>query len=283
MLPGPVRGSNSGEPQWLGRPALPISPFWARLSLVSFLAISSGVAANLLYFQETGGIEPERTATKSNRSGVDSDQLTALAIEATRPKAALPAATGKAPRARGEALVEPAAHRVGRFAPTSDQFAKIALPGADPVESRRATIRSIQAELAKRGYEPGAADGTVRLVTRAAVMAYEHDQGLPISAEPSPELLAHLRHGTSAPGAAIGLDGTPAPRGGEAEAVIRSVQQSLHALGYFASPPDGQSSEETIRAIREFEMDGGLVPTGRISGQLVARIGKQVAAQQARR
>lgn len=259
---------------------MPISPFWARVSLASFLAIAGGVAANLLHFQTTGSVSGERVLTTSERKGVDAEGLRALLQETARGPA-LPAA--RAARARSEAVVEPAAHRVGRFAPSSDQISKMSLPGADPAEARRARVKSIQSELAKRGYEPGVADGTVRLVTRAAVMAYEHDQGLPISADPSPELLAHLRHGTSAPGAAIGLDGTPTPGGGEAEGVVRSVQQSLHALGYFASQPDGQASEETIRAIREFEMDGGLVPTGRISGQLVARISRQVAAQPARR
>jgi peptidoglycan hydrolase-like protein with peptidoglycan-binding domain len=109
-------------------------------------------------------------------------------------------------------------------------------------------------------------------------MAYEHDQGLPLTAEPSPEVLAHLRHGTSAPGAAIGLQpGAPQPAS-HAEQVIRSVQLALGQLGYLAAAPDGFVSEQTIRAIREFEMDSGLVPTGRISGPLVARLTKRTVA-----
>ena len=88
----------------------------------------------------------------------------------------------------------------------------------------------MQQELGRRGYQPGVADGTPGLVTRAAVMAYEHDQGLPLTADPSPEVLAHLRHGTSAPGAAIGLEANAPRTTGSADQVIRAVQQAAEEV-----------------------------------------------------
>ena len=54
---------------------------------------------------------------------------------------------------------------------------------APPSSETPETIRAIQRELQARGYEAGAADGVPRLVTRAAIMAYEHDNGLPLSTD----------------------------------------------------------------------------------------------------
>jgi len=269
---------------------VPLSPFTARLSLAAFLAIATGVGTNLLYMQPPQDHVAERSArTQRARAESDAERLRRLALDATTEPAA---AAARAPQARAAAPAPPragrrtqepqsagAAHRIGSFAPSSGMLAPAALPGADPGEARRATIRSIQAELARRGYEPGPADGQPGLVTRAAVLAYEHDQGLPLTAEPSPEVLAHLRHGTSAPGAAIGLDGDAAHPAQHAEQVIRAVQQALGQLGYLTARPDGLANEETVRAIREFEMDVGLVPSGRISGPLVARLNREAAAR----
>ena len=51
------------------------------------------------------------------------------------------------------------------------------------------TIRAIQRELRQRGYGAWSSDGVMRPVTRAAIMAYEHDQGLPLTGEASEALL----------------------------------------------------------------------------------------------
>lgn len=271
---------------------MPLSPFRARLALIAFLGISGAVAGNIFAMQGPRGQAAQVSAhTDRARIAMDAARLDRLAIDAsggreqtgsrppakpepkrgrpTDPKSAeAKAADMKAGDAKG------LSQRVGSFAPSSGQFSLIALPGADPTEARRATIRAIQGELGRRGYEPGVADGAPGLVTRAAVLAYEYDQGLPLTADPSPEVLAHLRHGTSAPGAAIGIEAGAIPQTGHAEAVIRSVQQSLGALGYLAVSADGIATDETVRAIREFEMDAGLVPSGRISGPLIARLAR---------
>ena len=275
---------------------MPLSPFAARLALAAFLAIGAGIATNLLALQR-----PDEQASDSRARGqrprpaLDGEHLGRLALDAisgresagpqTRaPTQPQPQPTPRATRGRPterEAL-DSRSHRIGSFAPSSGQLSLAALPGADPAEARRATIKGIQVELARRGYEPGPADGAPGLVTRAAVMAYEHDQGLPLTADPSPEVLAHLRHGTSAPGAAIGLDASAPRTTGSADQVIRSVQQSLGHLGYLGTAPDGLATDDTVRAIREFEMDSGLVPSGRISGPLVARLAKQTGAPHTR-
>jgi peptidoglycan hydrolase-like protein with peptidoglycan-binding domain len=279
--PGLVRPTRRLVHRRAREASVPLSPFSARLALAAFLTIAACIGSNLLLFQssEDRGLADRLTFLRPRpRPLTDAEKLERLAMRAVgsgEASDAEPLSRGAGVSAERDTAVR--TQRIGSFAPSAGKLALSALPGADPGEVKRATIRSVQLELAKRGYEPGPADGAPGLVTRAAVMAYEHDQGLPLTADPSPEVLAHLRHGTSAPGAAIGLDATAPRSNGSAEQVIRAVQQSLAQLGYLASPPDGFASDETLRAIREFEMDSGLVPSGRISGPLVARLTRQLA------
>jgi peptidoglycan hydrolase-like protein with peptidoglycan-binding domain len=249
--------------------------------LAAFLAIGIGIGTNLLVLQ--GNRLPSADARLQNMDAFpisDAEKLRRLTIEAlggreTAPPPPVPPV--RAQRRSSGREPDASTHRVGSFAPSSGRLALTAMPGADPGEARRATIRAVQTELARRGYEPGPADGAAGMVTRAAVMAYEHDQGLPLTADPSPEVLAHLRHGTSAPGAAIGLEADALRTTGQAELVIRTVQQSLSHLGYLAATPDGLATDDTVRAIREFEMDIGLIPSGRISGPLLGHLSRKAA------
>jgi peptidoglycan hydrolase-like protein with peptidoglycan-binding domain len=131
-------------------------------------------------------------------------------------------------------------------------------------------VRAVQRELKAKGYETGAVDGVAGLVTRGAIMAYESDSGLPLTAEPRQALLQHLVLGS----ADIGASGTgdAAPPGPEAEAVIRAVQRAFRQLGYMTTLPDGRLNDATRRAIRKFEADRKLKQTGRISGELLAKL-----------
>jgi peptidoglycan hydrolase-like protein with peptidoglycan-binding domain len=130
-------------------------------------------------------------------------------------------------------------------------------------------VKAIQRELGSRGYETGTPDGMPGLVTRASIMAYETDNNLPLTGRASEELLQAVLLGTERRAAAPST--LPGP---EAEQVIRTVQQSLQRLGYASGPVDGRLGEVTVRTIREFESDQGLPVTGRISGQLVARLAR---------
>lgn len=137
--------------------------------------------------------------------------------------------------------------------------------------SAKDVTRAIQRELKDRGYDTGTADGQPGLMTRAAIMAFEHDRDLPLTAEPTPQLLK-----------AILLGGPPAAtrsRAGQEQSVqatqvVRTVQQSLVTLGYVPGKVDGRLGDDTVRAIREFEVDQGMPETGRVSGQLVARLSR---------
>lgn len=140
-----------------------------------------------------------------------------------------------------------------------------------PVTTDRSDlVRAVQRELKAKGYETGAVDGVAGLVTRGAIMAYESDQELPLTGEPHQGLLQHLVLG-SADFSGGDARATAAP-GPEAEAVIRAVQRAFRQLGYMTTLPDGRLNDQTRRAIRKFERDRKLKETGRISGELLARL-----------
>jgi len=131
-------------------------------------------------------------------------------------------------------------------------------------------IRAIQRELKAKGYEAGAIDGVTGLVTRGAIMAFESDNAMPLTGEPREALLQALVLGSAHVGAS-GAESGEAP-GPEAVRVIAAVQRALSHLGYLRSAPDGRLNDETRRAIRRFEADRKLGETGRVSGELIAKL-----------
>jgi peptidoglycan hydrolase-like protein with peptidoglycan-binding domain len=172
---------------------------------------------------------------------------------------------------------------VRRFARLKPDAAKAdaagdTLPDAPEAEGDPETIRAVQRELTARNYGPLVPDGVPGLVTRAAIMAFEHDNRLPLTGEATEKLLARILLGASG-----GQTGNTEPAAGrvrssQAEIVMRTVQSSLVALGYQVGRVDGRTGEDTERAIREFELDEGLKPTGRVSAEVFSRLGRVVAS-----
>jgi peptidoglycan hydrolase-like protein with peptidoglycan-binding domain len=138
-------------------------------------------------------------------------------------------------------------------------------------------VSAIQRELAARDYDLGTPDGVATSATRAAIMAWEHDNKLPLTGEPTSAALKAIILGvdhTTAVQIASELRAAPKERAPRTEHLIRSVQQSLVGLGYNLGRATGHLNEDTIRAIREFEQDQALPATGRISSTLVNRLGE---------
>jgi peptidoglycan hydrolase-like protein with peptidoglycan-binding domain len=240
-----------------------VRPRRTRIIVALFAVLSAGLAANLLLFQsgKAGGAaqraDSERSrrlalvATGEARSGAGGESQPVI------PAAAPQSAPAASPPARAPAKPAKAAEKPAESAP------------ADPA----GVIRAIQRELHNRGYEVGSQDGQPGLLTRAAVMAFEFDHGMGLTAEPSEAFLKGMIFGAAGrPGA-----GGPKPRTPQAEQIIRTVQQMLSAQHYNAGKADGTLGEETRRAIREFEADQKLPETGRVSGALLARLAQQAA------
>jgi peptidoglycan hydrolase-like protein with peptidoglycan-binding domain len=269
-----------------------MTPRRTRIVLGAFLALAAGVAVNALHFQSgpattaAGKLAAEKAAQKAAM-----ERLRRLAADAAPPGERVrvfPPATSltardraaEAPEKRAEArpqylaIAPPeAAIRLARLKP--DAATPDTLPDAPDAEGHPETVRAVQRELHTRGYGPLTVDGVPGLLTRAAVMAFEHDAKAPLTGEATEALLKRLLLGPTGDRAVE--PGAGKVRSAQAEIVVRTVQQSLAALGYQSGKVDGRVGDETERAIREFEMDHGLEPSGRISAPLFARLAKAVA------
>ena len=95
-------------------------------------------------------------------------------------------------------------------------------------------IRAVQRELGMRGYKPGIPSGVVTAATRSAIMAFQHDHGLPLTGEPSEALLKAIVFEHSgvvrAPGNSAGTEQ------GKREAPIMTAAIKPHFSTSRASP-----------------------------------------------
>jgi peptidoglycan hydrolase-like protein with peptidoglycan-binding domain len=222
-----------------------MTPRQARIALSTFVLLAAGVAYNALYLQS------DAASTK-------------LAGQAARPAPPSPRTTAQ-PSARTRAAQ--GTKRTAQLKPDSANAND--MPEDLPGEAGADTVRAIQRELNQRGFGPLASDGSMRLVTRAAIMSYEHDNRLPYTAQATEGLLTRLVLGASAINPPTGAGEVQSPH---AEATIKQVQRMLAAGGYRPGPTDGRLGVETVAAIRAFEQDQGLAPKGRISADVVVRL-----------
>ncbi len=227
-------------------------PGRVKLQFAAFVLLSGGLAANLLLPQPLLREESAARAAPPGDTWLADAQLPGFGDTGSITRADTPPPTGKTNSQNViEAFTKP--------------DAKAALP-ADATELTRA----VQRELQIRGYETGGADGTLRLMTRAAIMGFEYDHALPMTGKPSQRLLKAILLGAARAARPIGSNG----QSSEAADLIRSVQTSLIKAGYRPGPATGKLSPETMRAIRAFEADQALPETGRISGPLVSRLAR---------
>jgi peptidoglycan hydrolase-like protein with peptidoglycan-binding domain len=245
-----------------------MTPGQARIALLSFLLVTTGVAVNALFLQSRPAIATKAPTARTTASPpADRGRRSSEATRADRSKPA-----------PSEAAAKEQTLRIARFAPDTAMLdAPLSVPQA---EAGIETVRAIQRELKARGYGPLAGDGVMGIATRAGIMAFEHDHGLGLTGEASEELLKRILLG--APPDTVPA-GAAKIRSVQAEQVIRAVQQRLAALGYRIARADGWLGEDTVKAIREFEMDKGLVPKGRISAELMARLGETAERKPASR
>ncbi len=230
------------------------APF-SKLAMTLFGLLSAGVALNMTVMQ------PAHRQDALAHDGVWGAVKETAALAA--PEIDAPGAV-TAPTSDG-AAVGPVAGGSDPITPGIVQRVVVSPPGGDP----RQVTREIQSALAAKGYETGGQDGIAGPVTQAAILAYEIDNALPLTAEPSDALLNLIKEGRRGPATNAAL----AP-GAKAEALIRTVQTSLTKLGYNAGRADGRLGEATIAAIRAFEKQQAMPDTGRISGDLVSRLSR---------
>ena len=241
-----------------------MTPGQARVALGTFLLVSAGVTVNALFLQSD--------AVSAGRAGRMSGPPGLAGRGAVLPEAAPPRASERSSRAEQGLRIARFAAEPGSIDPTA--------AGAGEVTDAE-TVRAVQRELKLHGYGPVPVNGTMGLATRAAIMAFEHDHGMALSAEASERLLKRIVLGAAEPADVTRVADLDASA--RAAEVIRSVQQWLAALGYQPGQTDGRLGEETVTAIREFEVDKGMVPRGRISAELVGRLNEATTAKSSQR
>ena len=251
-----------------------------RASLCAFILLSGSIVINAFFMQSS----PEaiaRAKAKAAREAAKAElqrarRLSVDVIDRKRARRRLEKRRSQASRRKVARIETNPAMAIKRAAKPRSKMSG----GAADTQGRKVAygtsaeyVRAIQRELKARDYEPGLVDGIPGLVTRAAIMAFEYDHNMQLTGEPSEALLRRIILGASYAGHS-GAARLPAGVKPHSEQVTRTVQQSLLAMGYQPGAADGVVGEDTSRAIREFEMDHGLVPTGRVSGHLVAQLAR---------
>jgi peptidoglycan hydrolase-like protein with peptidoglycan-binding domain len=256
----------------------------ARIAGCAVVLLAGGVVANVAYLQDgqrerrrpvipVGVHVPlpsEKTSSDVRRpSGPVTLSLASL-LETSQADemSALPAAQ-PAPQA------PIAASRLSGIGQAIEQVTAPAQPAAQlqpqSADQGRDLVRDTQVALAALGYEPGPADGEIGLMTRAAILAFEFDHGLPATAEVGPATLSALKAPTRR---ATGFSRQAPSRA--ATGVIRAVQQHLIATGHLTGGANGQLDARTVTAIRSFESTSDLRPSGRVSAPLMARLQRAI-------
>jgi peptidoglycan hydrolase-like protein with peptidoglycan-binding domain len=235
-----------------------------RIGLFTFAALSLAVSCNLFLMQgrrvnnsvETAAIlKPDAQPPRASASGPDA----AVKLEPSTPA--------------NSVIVSPPQ-------PATRPLPVAVAPPASSV-SRMDMVRSIQRGLAGQGYEPGTADGLMGLMTHAAIMAYEADNGLALTAEPSEDLMRRVEQGPRP--VAAQRKGPPEVKTLEAATLIRNVGTWLAAIGYPVAKTETSMSAALVRAIRDYEASQKMPETGRISAPLVARLSRAGQARAAAR
>lgn len=226
-----------------------MSPRGFKLGLALFVAMS-GLFAAKLSMTGPGGL---RTPWRSL------DTTASLGHGSTRG----PALAAPAPRSETKSSAAPAPEEA-ELAKAAESAAHTAPPLS---ETDKALVSAIRLELKTRGYAAGSSSGGLDLETRAAIIAFEADNDMRLTAEASQTLLHRLLLGAT--GAEANSGSPPAPR---AEEVIRTLQADLKRAGHPDLKTDGQMSRETVETIRAFERSHNMKVTGRVSGELVAQL-----------
>jgi peptidoglycan hydrolase-like protein with peptidoglycan-binding domain len=147
---------------------------------------------------------------------------------------------------------------------------RAASPGAPPATSEAARlIDGVQRELRSRGYLGRNETGDNVVLTRAAILAFEFDHNLPLTAKPSEAVMKALIFTQTNAGYLQHI----APETDEARRLIEQVQRALAHLGYAKPVYSAQLDQQTREAIKAFERARGLQPSGRVSAPLIDSLG----------
>jgi peptidoglycan hydrolase-like protein with peptidoglycan-binding domain len=138
------------------------------------------------------------------------------------------------------------------------------IPDEQAVQAQAAVsayTTAVQQDLADAGYYSGAIDGVYGPETVGAVEALQEANGLPVTgtvdAATSAALQAEL----------LALGGAAAQ---ESIATTAAVQQTLTLVGFWAGPVDGVWTPALTEAVKAFQIELGVEPTGAVDAATVS-------------
>jgi peptidoglycan hydrolase-like protein with peptidoglycan-binding domain len=221
-----------------------------RLCVVVFLTVAAAISINALYLQDAPRIAGVAMQTPAPSADAP---ISSAAATASLPKSALAASAASRAEttvAMAEAVARPAPVRTA----TKPAPAKL--------------VKAIQRELSDRGYAVGADNGVLGLQTRAAIIAYEFDEQMPLTGDPSEAVLKSLIFGQATK---KGGPGT-AERFERRRRLVAEVQEALAEMRYRSGPADGHLDAATREAIRKFEGDRRLQAGGRLTERVLLEL-----------
>ena len=148
---------------------------------------------------------------------------------------------------------------------TLEQLAEIAA-NADERDVLAAEVGRALEDLGVYRNQADDADGAG---LRQAIEAYQRAHDMAVTGRPTARLRDHIRFI-----AEIGEAATA----GVGDVDVRTVQEGLARLGYSPGPVDGVLGAQTREAIRRFEQDRNLTPTGTITEALVREVTRVMAS-----
>lgn len=131
------------------------------------------------------------------------------------------------------------------------------------------SVANVQRLLNDLGYDAGPVDGLMGSKTRSAIRAYQIDNALPTSGQPSRSLFARLQ--ASASGQATASNGTTS-RSAVSSELVADIQSELRRRGYDIAAVDGRLTGATSEAIRRYQSDAGLTIDGYPTQSLLASL-----------
>jgi peptidoglycan hydrolase-like protein with peptidoglycan-binding domain len=130
---------------------------------------------------------------------------------------------------------------------------------------------ALQKSLAEAGYYKGDVDGVYGPATVDAVESLQKAHGLPVTGTVDKATDAALRTDLGAKGGAAAKD---------AVVSTTAVQQTLKLAGYWDGPVDGDWTPALTEAVKAFQEELGVKPTGEVDAATVAALEKAIAKAQ---
>jgi peptidoglycan hydrolase-like protein with peptidoglycan-binding domain len=131
---------------------------------------------------------------------------------------------------------------------------------------------ALQQSLLDAGYYDGEVDGVYGPATLDAVESLQKAHDLPVTGAVDKETAAALEDDLAAAGGATAQEEVVA---------TTAVQQTLKLAGFWDGPVDGKWTPELSEALKEFQTELGVKPTGTVDTATIAALEKAIAEAQA--